>query len=141
MIPIRKTTVWFICFMLGLSLIVSSFGGVLCFSDRGPVTIELAHLQLCCDSDPTLPTADLDQDSRHSHDCAGCSDIPLETQQWWQRTQSTLRPDGGLTTGFQVASSNNRITLTEAGSRNVMSLLAGELLVLPAAASPTVLRC
>ena len=141
MASIRKIVAWPLCLLLGFSLFVSGSCEVLCFGNQGHVEIEPVHFVACCEVEPLSPIADMERENHNHHDCAGCSDIPLDSPQWWQRSRVIGRPIMNSHALSQAAALEDQGAVTGGGSVRIWTIVAGTTPAVPMATATTVLRC
>ena len=138
---ILKLITWPLCLLFSLSLYVGNSSQVLCIGDQGHVKIEPAHLQTCCETERSIPVAVLEVDADPLHDCVGCSDVPLGSSQWRQRSKVTNRPIIRSFTITQVCPFDDRGTVFDGNSGCTWAIITDRILAVPIAMAPTVLRC
>jgi|GEM_PF-3719231 len=138
MIFIRKLVAWPLCLLLGFGLYVSSSSQVLCLGDSGHVKIETVHLNTCCDTECSTPAPEREDSD---HNCAGCSDIPLDSPRLWQRFRGTDGPIMATAALHQAISSDDQGSISDRCSSHARTIVAGEKPAVPMATTVTVLLC
>ncbi|MBU8933178.1 MAG: hypothetical protein KOO62_04145 [candidate division Zixibacteria bacterium] len=136
---LRKSITWPLCLLLGLSLYLSSFSQVLCIGDQGNIKIESALAQSCCETECPSTVVAIKTESNHHHDCAGCSDIPLDGSQWWQRSKITDRPVTRSFSPPQASFLSEWAVITNGCSGRAWAPVAKERRTVPIEMIPTVL--